>query len=178
MTGLPATPPERRRLALERARTHRARRAADERHRAMRYAVGVGAALGLMSGAWLGQLFWSEAFVLPVLIAVAGLLVGGAAGAALVVHRQLRAERAAARRRAVAQDEERRARREAARAQRRSATRRAVPAAVPGPGADEDVLVPPGFYPDPRGEAPARYWDGATWTDEVAAAEAVAPTAV
>jgi hypothetical protein len=33
---------------------------------------------------------------------------------------------------------------------------------------DEQWIVPPGWYPDPRGTQPTRYWDGAAWTEQVA----------
>jgi hypothetical protein len=34
--------------------------------------------------------------------------------------------------------------------------------------AEEEWMVPPGWYPDPRGTQPTRYWDGTAWTDEIA----------
>ena len=32
---------------------------------------------------------------------------------------------------------------------------------------DDEWIVPPGWYPDPSGLQPARYWDGAAWTEQV-----------
>ncbi|MBL8776488.1 MAG: DUF2510 domain-containing protein [Acidimicrobiales bacterium] len=40
-----------------------------------------------------------------------------------------------------------------------------VPTAPPGP--------PAGWHPDPGGRHEYRYWDGATWTDQVSDAGAV-----
>jgi uncharacterized protein DUF2510 len=42
----------------------------------------------------------------------------------------------------------------------------AAPGAPPGVG-DSPPL--PGFYPDPKGEARLRWWDGADWTDRTTA---------
>ena len=34
---------------------------------------------------------------------------------------------------------------------------------------------PPGWYPDPRGEAEQRYWDGSAWTEQIQPAAAPPP---
>jgi hypothetical protein len=34
----------------------------------------------------------------------------------------------------------------------------------PSPVTDPSLAVPPGWHPDPWGQAPLRYWDGSTWT--------------
>jgi hypothetical protein len=51
-------------------------------------------------------------------------------------------------------------------------TRSEIEVAAPGEPveADDEWMVPPGWYPDPRGIQPTRYWDGAAWTDEIAEA--------
>lgn len=36
------------------------------------------------------------------------------------------------------------------------------------PAATEDAFQPAGWYPDPKGEADMRWWDGAQWLDETA----------
>jgi Protein of unknown function (DUF2510) len=36
--------------------------------------------------------------------------------------------------------------------------------------------VPPGWYPDPERQGTQRYWDGATWTDQLAPLPAEAPS--
>lgn len=39
-----------------------------------------------------------------------------------------------------------------------------VPPAVAPPAHVQPAATPPGWYPDPSGQAAQRYWDGATWT--------------
>ena len=86
--------------------------------------------------------------------------------------------RAQARKEARAHEEDRARRREEARRQRREEARRerderraAAPAvAVATAGreqADGDFIVPPGFYPDPRGGKGRRWWDGEHWTEKL-----------
>jgi hypothetical protein len=47
-----------------------------------------------------------------------------------------------------------------------------APSALPPPPPQVVVLPAPGWYPDPWGLSPARWWDGATWTGYVAIAPA------
>ncbi len=55
-------------------------------------------------------------------------------------------------------------------ADEKSETVRSESAGVPGAGVEQPVAQPvaaAGWYPDPKGEATSRYWDGTTWTDHV-----------
>jgi len=36
-----------------------------------------------------------------------------------------------------------------------------------GAGAQPQPAVPPGWYPDPHGQAPLRWWNGSTWSSDV-----------
>jgi uncharacterized protein DUF2510 len=42
-------------------------------------------------------------------------------------------------------------------------------AAAPQPRQAESSGPPPGWYPDPQGQARLRYWDGAAWTEQTSA---------
>ena len=44
----------------------------------------------------------------------------------------------------------------------------AVGGAVPPPAPQQTATVAPGWHPDPSGRHDYRYWDGATWTENVA----------
>jgi hypothetical protein len=48
----------------------------------------------------------------------------------------------------------------------------------PAPVADPNRLVPPGWHPDPWGQAPLRFWDGSTWTGYTHAGTVPAPPAL
>jgi len=73
-------------------------------------------------------------------------------------------QRAREREEARAREEERARRREEARRERREKPLRPPPVVMQS---DSDFLVPPGFYPDPRGGDARRWWDGEHWTEKL-----------
>jgi hypothetical protein len=163
-----------RRKVLERARYRRRVQAADRDQQQLRRALFVGGTIGLATGVVLGQLLWVDALAGPAIAAVLGLALGVLAAAGLLYSREVAEERAreaaAARQRA----EERARRRDEARRDRQLPEPAAerpgeVEPPAPAPDEDDDFLVPPGFYPDPRGDERQRWWDGAEWTGKVRA---------
>jgi hypothetical protein len=117
----------------------------------------MGAAGGFVLGALVGFATVPDQVGEPALISFLGLLLGvGVAGATTMpsVPRPARATRPPRAPRAPLPP--------LAPAERGSPS---LPAAVE---ADDEWVVPPGWYPDPRAERPARYWDGVAWTEHVA----------
>jgi hypothetical protein len=184
---MPTTAAERRRRVLEHARDRRRRQAAERKQEAMRRATFLGGAIGLVAGVVLGQLLWDGALAGPSIAAVIGLAAGACAGAAVMLGREQAEQRVQDCAEARAREEERARRRDEARRERKARPAVAAPklvaerAPVITPGcepavadpepaaADEDFLVPPGFYPDPDGGERARWWDGSKWTARGAA---------
>jgi len=161
---------QRRQEVLERARWRRQRRAAERDREPVRRAMIVGGTVGIVVGVVLGQLLWLHELAGPAIAAVLGLGLGVAAGAGVVLGREQAVRRARAREKARAREEERARRREEERRERRS--KRTVPPAVAVATAraeqpDGDFIVPPGFYPDPRGGKGRRWWDGEHWTENL-----------
>jgi hypothetical protein len=171
------TAAERRQEVLERAWERRRRQTADRDQQYMRKALIVGGTAGIVAGALLGQFFFVTDLAGPSIAAVIGLCLGVLAGAGFVYQREWAAEQETRREEARAKAEERARRREEARRERRekklvAATAHASDAQRPTPDTredDDEFIVPPGFYPDPGGGAKHRYWDGASWTDKLAA---------
>jgi hypothetical protein len=169
---------QRRQEVLERARWRRRRRAAERDREPLRRAMVVGGTVGIVVGAALGPLLWLHELAGPAIAAVLGLGLGVAVGAGMVLEREHAVRRAQAREKARAREEERARRREGARRQRREEARRerderraappAIAVATAGPEqADGEFIVPPGFYPDPRGGKGRRWWDGEHWTEKL-----------
>jgi len=161
---------QRRQQVLERARWRRRRQAADRDREPLRRAMIVGGTVGIVVGVVLGQLLWVHELAGPAIAAVLGLAVGVGAGAGVILEREHAVQRAQAREEARAREEERARRRDEARRERRE-KRTAAPAVAVATAAaeqaDGDFVVPPGFYPDPRGGKGRRWWDGEHWTEKL-----------
>jgi hypothetical protein len=111
----------------------------------------LGAVAGFLVGALGGFAVAASQVGVPVITSLLGLLLGAGAGALVSLKRSPRAapgERPARRRPAGGHA---------------VADRKAAEPAVEE-DADDDSLVPPGWYPDPGGLKSRRYWDGSTWT--------------
>jgi hypothetical protein len=161
---------QRRQEVLERARWRRRRQAEERNREPLRRAMIVGGTVGLVVGGVLGQLVWLHDLAGPAIAAVVGLGLGVAVGAGVVLEREHTVQRAQAREEARADEEERARRRVQARRERREkrAAAPAVPAATARAAqADGDFIVPPGFYPDPRGGKGRRWWNGEHWTEKL-----------
>jgi Protein of unknown function (DUF2510) len=174
--------PEERKQLLRPQRERRGQQATERAQEPMRHAVFAGAAIGLIAGVVLGQSLFGDALITPILVALGGMALGAATGAGLILRRDLAAERARFRAESAKREEERQARKIAPREARRSGTltsARAIATPVGSNGGADDpaFIVPPGFYPDPRGEAPMRRWDGERWTEETARAPITAARA-
>jgi hypothetical protein len=172
------TAAERRQEVLDRAWDRRRRQAAEREQQPLRKALCVGGTIGVVVGLVLGQLFFVSELAGPAISAVLGLALGVLGGAGFVYQREWAAEQEVRRADAQARAEERVRRREEARRERREKKdgKRLGAAAVVEAAAieadeldDDEFIVPPGFYPDPGGGSKHRYWDGASWTDELAA---------
>jgi hypothetical protein len=160
---------QRRQEVLERARWRRRRQAAERDREPLRRAMIVGGTVGIVVGGVLGQLLWLHDLAGPAIAAVLGLGLGVAVGARAVLEREHAVQRAQAREQARAHGEERARRREELRRERREkrAAAPVVPVAAAAEQADGDFIVPPGFYPDPRGGKGRRWWDGERWTENL-----------
>ena len=112
--------------------------------------AGVGLLAGAVIGLYLGFASGGGALGRPVVIAVAGMLGGLVIGLVLGFvlghrhHAPVQAEAPVAEPVPIAIPP--------------------VETASPSVPADPDHLVPPGWYPDPRGAEQQRYWDGTAWT--------------
>jgi hypothetical protein len=163
---------QRRQEALERARWRRRRRAEERDREPLRRAMILGGAVGIVVGGVLGQLLWLHELAGPAIAAVLGLGLGVAVGAGVVLEREHAVQRALARAEARAHEEERARRRVQARRERREKRAAApavavVAATARAEQADGEFIVPPGFYPDPRGGKGRRWWDGEHWTEKL-----------
>ncbi len=114
----------------------------------------LGASIGFVVGAAIGFATAGDHIGVPPLLGALGLLLGlGLAGTTRIT--ELRRD-----------PRVRRSSPAPARAPQVSASE--APAVGESVGADDRWVVPPGWYPDPRGTQPTRYWDGAAWTEQVA----------
>jgi hypothetical protein len=155
---------QRRQEVLERARYRRRRRAAEREQEPLRRAMAIGGTIGIACGVVFGQLVWVTALAGPAIAAVLGLGLGVGAGAGVVLERERAVQRAREREEARAREEERARLREEARRERREKRPKPAPIVMEAEG---DFLVPPGFYPDPRGGDARRWWDGEHWTEKL-----------
>ena len=161
---------QRRQEVLDRARWHRRRQAAERSREPLRRAMVVGGTVGIVVGVVLGQLLWLHELAGPAIAAVLGLFLGVAVGAGVVLEREHAVQRALASAKARAHEEERWRRREEGRREPRPQRAAAPAGAIVAAGAEQadgDFIVPPGFYPDPRGGSGRRWWDGAHWTEKL-----------
>jgi uncharacterized protein DUF2510 len=172
---MPTTAAQRRRRALEHARDRRRRKAVERKQETLRRATFLGGAIGLIAGVLIGVLLRDTSPAGPSVTAVIGLVAGAFAGAAMMLGREQAEERVRARAKARARERERgRGREQSMRERKARETAAPIRPAEPKPvarraGADDDFLVPPGFYPDPDGSERQRWWDGAKWTARRAA---------
>ncbi len=115
----------------------------------------LGPAVGFVVGTTVGFAIAPHRIGVPPLLGALGLLLGlGSAASTRVLERRRHSPRL------------RRSRAAPAPALARSRT------AVQAPSGDtvlpdDEWIVPPGWYPDPRGIQVARYWDGTAWTEQV-----------
>jgi hypothetical protein len=145
------TKAEQRREVLERARLRRRRRSEERAQEPLRRAMLVGGAIGLIVGALVGAALWADAFLAPTVCSLGGLALGIALGASPVLYRAHMAER----------------RRQGGATEPVVASVSPTPDPLAAGGDPDEYLVPPGYYPDPRGGSGRRFWNGLAWTAEV-----------
>ena len=168
---------QRRQEVLDRARWRRRRQAAEREREPVRRAMTVGGTVGIVVGVVLGVLLWGHELAGPAIAAVVGLGLGVGAGAGVMHGREYAVQRSRAREKTRAREEERARRRDEARRERGDEARRerhekraaapVVAIAAVAEKADGEFIVPPGFYPDPRGGKGRRWWDGEHWTEKL-----------